>query len=119
MKKIATLLFLFAGMSLLAPSAWSSDQVGLATSEDLEAFDAQLGKTVPPAPNARARESIRYSISVEAQKLKSEVKRTNDRRALQGQGVGNSDSAGTASGSSPGRSGSSHGLLKGKGNKPK
>ncbi|MCM2321999.1 MAG: hypothetical protein NDJ90_01925 [Oligoflexia bacterium] len=60
-----------AGALMMASGAFAADQVKMATSEDLSAFDAQLGAGAPaqvrPAP---AKNGLGSIVSEEAKKMK-------------------------------------------------
>lgn len=103
-------------MTILASSAaFAADQVQMATSEDLSAFDAQLGAAAPAAPKNGSTSSngLGATISAEAKKLKESApqdppgSRIRTQAMKHGQGSGASSSSadrGVPGSAAPGQS---------------
>ncbi|MCM2276691.1 MAG: hypothetical protein NDJ89_01285 [Oligoflexia bacterium] len=73
MKRRNGLMIVAAGL-LIAGNLFAADQVNMATSEDLSAFDAQLGAMAPAAARAQAGgNGLGQVISEEAHKLRDSV----------------------------------------------
>lgn len=100
-------------IALLGAGSALADDVMMATSEDLSAFDAQLGAAQPagaPRPQG-ASNGIGQAVSAEAKKIKADAASQAFGRKVRGQAVGHglgaADDSGAAAAASVGAGGNS------------